>query len=88
MRIAGIDTPEIKGKCEQEKTIAKQARDIVRGILQKTQHIDLLDTERGKYFRNVARVLADGKDIGQTLLDRGMAVRYDGGTKNKEWCID
>ncbi len=33
-------------------------------------------------------MLADGKDIVQTLKDRGLAVRYDGGTKIKEWCVD
>ena len=86
VRIAGIDTPEIRGKCEQEKALAKEARDVVRGILQRAQRIDLFDAERGKYFRIVARVLADGKDIGQTLIDRGLAVGYDGGEKTKEWC--
>ncbi len=30
--------------------------------------------------------MADGKDVGQTLIDRGMAVAYDGGTKSKDWC--
>ncbi len=48
----------------------------------------LIDAERGKYFRIVARVQADGKDIGQSLIDRGMAVEYDGGKKTKEWCVD
>ena len=52
------------------------------------RRMDLLDAERGKYFRIVARVLADGKDIGQTLIDRGMAVEYDGEKKTKEWCSD
>ena len=50
------------------------------------RRIDLLDAERGKYFRIVARVVADGKDIGQALIDRGMAVEYDGGKKTKDWC--
>ncbi len=88
VRIAGIDTPEIKGKCLKETALAMQARNLVRRMLGQARRIDLLDAKRGKYFRIVARVLADGKDIGQTLIDRGMAVAHDGGTKTKEWCID
>ena len=53
VRIAGIDTPEIKGKCEQEKGLTKDARDVVRGILEKAHRIDLRDTERGKYFDTI-----------------------------------
>ncbi len=88
VRIAGIDTPEIKGKCLKETALAMQARNLVRRMLGQARRIDLLDAERGKSFRIVARVIADGKDIGQTLIDRGMAVEYDGGKKSKNWCID
>jgi len=88
VRIAGIDTPEIKGKCQKETALAMQARNLVRRMLGQARRIDLLDVERGKYFRIVARVVADGKDVGQTMIDRGMAVEYDGGTKVKEWCRD
>ena len=88
VRLAGIDTPEIRGQCQKETALAMQARNLARRMLGQARRIDLLAAEHGKYFRIVARVLADGKDIGQTLLDRGMAVEYDGGTKNKKWCID
>jgi len=88
VRIAGVDTPEIKGKCLKETAIAMQARNLVRRMLGQARRIDLLDAERGKYFRIVAKVVADGKDVGQTLLDREMAVAYDGGKKVREWCIE
>lgn len=29
IRLKGIDTPEIKEKCEQEKVLTKQARDLI-----------------------------------------------------------
>lgn len=32
VRVNGVDTPEIRGKCEAEKRQAKQARDYVRSI--------------------------------------------------------
>ena len=65
-----------------------QARNLARRMLEQARRIDLLDAERGKYFRILARVVADGKDIGQTLIDRRLAVEYDGGTKTKDWCAD
>jgi len=41
---------------------------------------------RGKYFRIVGRLLADGLDISDLLIERQLAVLYDGGTKVKDWC--
>jgi len=63
-----------------------QARNLARRMLEQARRIDLLDAERGKYFRIVARVVADGKDVGHTLIARGLAVGYDGGKKTMNWC--
>jgi len=41
---------------------------------------------RGKYFRIVGRLIADGVDISELLIERQFAVLYDGGTKVKDWC--
>ena len=35
---------------------------------------------RGKYFRIVGRLIADGVDISDLLIKRQLAVPYDGGT--------
>ncbi len=87
VRLEGIDTPEMKGKCVAEKKLAVEVRDYVRGILEKAKKIELVDIQRGKYFRLVARVVADGEiDLSVDLIERGYAVRYDGGTKIKDWC--
>ena len=43
--------------------------------------------ERDKYFRVVAKVNVDGRDLSQLLLEEGHAVIYDGGTKSKDWCV-
>ena len=86
VRVNGIDTPEIKGKCKKEKYDAQQAREFVKDILQDAERIDLKNMERGKYFRIVADVIADGDDLGELLVEAGLAVRYDGGKKNKDWC--
>ncbi len=41
---------------------------------------------RGKYFRIVGRLIADDVDISDLLIQRHLAVLYDGGTKTKDWC--
>ena len=48
--------------------------------------IELRDMVRGKYFRIVADVYLDGMSLSQLLLDKGHAIRYDGGKKNISWC--
>jgi micrococcal nuclease len=86
IRVNGIDTPEIRGKCQQEKELAIQARDIARQVLQDASVVELHHIQRGKYFRLVAVVIADGQNLGDVLIARGLAVPYDGGTKTKDWC--
>jgi len=86
VRVNGIDTPEIKGKCEKESYDAKQAKEMVADILKDAEQIVLRNMERGKYFRIAADVIVDGESLGDMLIEAGMAVRYDGGKKNKNWC--
>ena len=86
VRVNGIDTPEIKGKCEKEKYDAQQARDMVADILRDAEQITLKNMERGKYFRIAADVYVDGESLGDMLIEAGVAVRYDGGKKNLKWC--
>ena len=86
IRVNGIDTPEIKGKCEKEKYDAKQAQQMVADILKDADQIVLINMERGKYFRIAADVIVDGESLGDILVETGMAIRYDGGRKVKGWC--
>jgi len=71
--------------------LAYEARDLVRGLLNNAQTITLTIDDnpkevRGKYFRIVGRLIADGVDISDLLIERQLAVLYDGGTKGKDWC--
>ena len=86
VRVNGIDTPEIKGKCKKEKYEAQQARDMVADILKGAEKITLRNMKRGKYFRIAADVVVDGENLADVLIDAGMAVRYDGGKKTHNWC--
>ena len=86
IRVNGIDTPEIKGKCEKEKYNAKQAKDMAADILKDAEQITLKNMEREKYFRIAADVIVDGENLADMLIEAGMAIRFDGGKKTHKWC--
>ena len=86
IRVNGIDTPDIRGKCEKEKYDAQQAQQMVADILKDADQIVLRNMERGKYFRIAADVIVDGENLADVLVEAGMAVRYDGGKKTHKWC--
>jgi len=58
----------------------------VADILKDAEKIDLMNMERGKYFRIAADVFADGENLADILIESGMAVRYEGGKKTHNWC--
>jgi micrococcal nuclease len=86
IRVNGIDTPEIRGKCEKETYNAQQAQQMVADILKDAEQITLKNMERGKYFRIAADVIVDGENLADTLIEAGMAVRYGGRRKTHKWC--
>ena len=85
MRLTGIDTTEMKGLCEQEKELAKQAQSLTQKLMVQASKIELAEPRRDKYFRILAKVMADGQEVAQELIKAGLAVPYDGG-KKKGWC--
>ena len=86
IRINGIDTPEMRGQCQKEKALARQAKAFSVEQLRSAKVIELRNMKRGKYFRIVADVYVDGQNLAQMLIDHNLAVVYDGGHKAKEWC--
>ena len=85
VRVVGVDTPEIRGKCPSEKTLALEARDFVREII--GQEVILTGVKHGLYAgRVIARVrLSDGTDLAEVLIQKGLGRPYDGGTR-LGWC--
>ena len=84
VRVADIDTPEIRGKCTSEKAQAIEARDRARSLMKNALRIDLRNVERGNFFRIVADVMVDGVSLGEQLITAGLARPYGG--KRKGWC--
>ena len=86
IRINGIDTPEIRGKCAKEISLAKDAQSFTEKTLRSAKVVELRKLKRGKYFRIVADVYADSINVGDELIEEGLAVAYDGGRKTNDWC--
>jgi len=81
IRIYGIDTPEIRGTRTLE--LANTAKLRARSILRNAKIIELRNMRRGKYFRILAEVWVDGKNLGQLLINEGLAKPYFGGKRPK-----
>jgi endonuclease YncB( thermonuclease family) len=87
VRVAHLDTPEIKGKLPCEKESARTAQRLIENLLKNAKRIDLENIERDKYFRILADVMVDGKSIKDLLMKNKLAYSYEGGAKEKvNWC--
>ena len=87
IRVYGVDTPELRTKNACEKKLGLKARDFVRQKLFKAKKVELSNMIRGKYFRYVANVIVDGKDLSKELIAKRYAVPYFGKTKQiVNWC--
>ena len=84
IRILGIDTPEIRGKSECEKRLAVMARNHLSKIIFNASKIDIRNAERGKYFRILANVYADNRNVSYDMIKSGLARDYWGGLR-KGW---
>jgi len=86
IRILGIDTPEIRGKCDEEKELALKAREFANKVFREAKLIEYKDLDWDKYGgRLLTNVYLDGKLYSKMIIDAGLARPYDGGTK-KGWC--
>lgn len=89
IRVAGIDTAELAhAKCERERELGLAAKREAQRLLPVGSVVDVQPTgKREKYGRTLATItLPDGTDYGSILLQRGLAVSYNGRGHRKDWC--
>lgn len=85
VRLFGIDTPEIRGKCDEEKAMAVKARKFVQDALDGAKSITMKVIGKGKYGRVIALLYYDEQDLSSALIDEGYARIYKN-DKRKPWC--
>lgn len=86
VRLAGVDTPELRGACAAERDLAIAARDFVADAIA-DGGVTLWDIRYDKYGgRVLARVeTAGGADLAALLIAAGLGRAYDGGAR-EPWC--
>ena len=84
VRVAGVDTPEIRGKCQAEKDLAVRARDFVRATV--GAEVQLTNVRLGKYAgRVIAVVWVNGRKLSDLLIAENLGRPYHGG-RREGWC--
>ena len=87
VRLLGIDTPEMKSKNEDEKSIAHMAQKTLSDLIL-NKNVSLKNTSLDKYGRILANVyMENGVELSKWAIENRFAVSYDGGTKKppKSW---
>ena len=86
VRVAGVDTPEIRGKCISERVSAIRARDFVIQSLAGANSVSFCNPKWGKYGKRViAEVMLDGKNLAAILIKNELGRPYSG-RRRKGWC--
>jgi len=80
MRLVGFDTPEIRGKCAEEKALAKEAKAYTTNFMSTVSTI-YVSEDKDKYGRLITTV----PNLAEGLIEQGLARAYDGG-KRLSWC--
>ncbi len=86
VRIAGVDTPELRGDCALEIELATAARDLVVAVIGDAP-VTLRNVRYDKFGGRVLALVESGagEDIAALLIAAGLGRPYDGG-KRASWC--
>ena len=86
VRILGIDTPEMRAECAEEKKLALKGREFANKMFRAAEKIEFANLKWDKYGgRVLVDVYLDGKLYKDEIINAGLARPYDGGTK-ESWC--
>jgi endonuclease YncB( thermonuclease family) len=86
VRLRGIDAPELRARCEDERMKALAARDALARILSEGA-VAVAGVAQDKYGGRVDAAVSTAAtaDVSAALLARGVARRYSGG-RRQSWC--
>jgi endonuclease YncB( thermonuclease family) len=88
VRLADIDTPEVRGRCAHETELAARATRRLRALLADGA-IELHRLPSGRdedrYGRKLRIVTRDGRSVGDMLVAEGLARTWTG--RREPWCV-
>jgi len=87
VRIAGIDTPEIRTTCASEKAMGYAAKKYLEDLFVGQTEVLVKNVEWDKYGGRIGGdvFLADGSSVAERMIKSGLARPYTGGTR-QSWC--
>jgi len=87
VRLRNVDTPEMNGDCEYERTHAVAARARLSEIIPTGSMVELSNVKDDKYVGRIdANVRSSsGADVGEILIRENFGRRYNGG-RRRPWC--
>ncbi len=88
VRVLGIDTPEKKprNKCDQEDGLAQKASKFTKDKIANAKSIQVKVEDWDKYGgRILGHIIVDDKNLGNELIENGLARAYQGEAKSS-WC--
>lgn len=89
VRILGIDTPESNylAKCAAEKEKGLEAKEFTKSLAEGQSTMIISGYKWDKYGGRIdAHVTINGVDVGQALIDKGLAKPYTGIGPKPDWC--
>ncbi len=86
VRISGIDAPELRARCDEERQMAISARQFVKRLVGQRK-VSLSHIRQGKYAGRVIAKVTDktGSSLSTYLLKANLARPYQRG-RRKSWC--
>lgn len=89
VRVRGVDTPELRGKCQAEKQLAERAKQFTINHLNRSAgYVRIGDLEWDKYGGRVDADVYLGpqrQSLASLLIQAGLARPYNGGRRGS-WC--
>lgn len=85
-RLLGFDTPEMRGKCGEEITLARRATTRLGALIASAKDVKLTPIGiKDRYGRQLSHLVINGRDVGETLIAERLARTYHGG-RRQSWC--
>ena len=83
IRLQDIDTPELNGKCDDERRLALRARNRLIALLN-AGPFEIRRNGTDRYGRTLAVFYRGGRSIGDQLVAEGLARTWSG--RREPWC--
>lgn len=89
VRLLGVDTPEKapRAHCKDENLLSLKAKLFTEEQISRAEKVEVVLMKWDKFGgRVLGDIILDGKKLSQLLIDRGLAIAYNGERKTHDWC--